>query len=113
VFWLVHAYATALDWRVEHRTRITAGVLGRALAHDRAIMRGAAIPVIALLVSWLAGASLEAAVTAAVWASVATIFVIELAAGIGAGAGGRELLLDATVGAALGVAILALKALLG
>jgi hypothetical protein len=112
VFWLVHAYTDALERRVLLQERITARGLMHALARERAIMRGAAIPVLALLLGWVTGANLETAVTAAVWSAVATIFIIELAAGISAGAEGRELALDACVGATLGVAMLALKSLL-
>ena len=112
VFWLVHAYTDALERRVRLQERITARGLMHALAREWAIMRGAAIPVIALLLAWVTGASLETAVTVALWSAIATIFVFELAAGIGAGARGRELALDACVGATLGVAMLALKALL-
>ena len=113
VFWLVHSYTDALERRVQLQQRLTASVLVHALGREWPIMRGAAIPVVALLLAWVLGASLETAMTAALWSAIAAIFVFELAAGLGAGARGRELALDACVGAALGAAMLALKALVG
>ena len=112
IYWLAHAYANALGWRVTTRQRLTAGVLSRELIRDWAIVRGAAIPLFVLVLAWVAGATLETAVNAALGATVATLVAFELIAGIGSQATGRELLLDVCVGAALGVAIVALKVLL-
>jgi hypothetical protein len=65
-----------------------------------------------LVLAWVAGATLETAVNTALGATVATLVAFELIAGIGSQATGRELVLDVCVGAALGVAIVALKVLL-
>jgi hypothetical protein len=112
IYWLAHAYANALGWRVATRQRLTAGVLSRELIHDWAIVRGAAIPLLVLALAWAAGATLETAVNAALGATVATLIAFELIAGIGSQATGRELILDVSVGAAMGVAIVTLKVLL-
>jgi hypothetical protein len=113
VFWLLHAYASALGRRIDRQERLTTAVLTRSLAHEWGIMPGAAIPLLALLICGLAGASLGNAVDVAVWASVATIVVFEVIAGFGAGARGTELVLDAAVGAVLGASVLGLKAIVG
>ena len=112
IYWLAHAYANALGWRVATRQRLTAGVLSRELIRDWAIVRGAAIPLVVLALAWAAGATLETAVNAALGATVATLIAFELIAGIGSQAKGRELMLDVSVGAAMGVAIVTLKVLL-
>ena len=112
IYWLAHAYANALGWRVTTRQRLTAGVLSRELIRDWAIVRGAAIPLLVLVLAGAAGASLETAVNAALGGAVATLIAFELIAGIGSQATGRELMLDVTVGAAMGVAIVTLKVLL-
>jgi hypothetical protein len=109
IYWLAHAYANALGWRVATRQRLTAGVLSRELVRDWAIVRGAAIPMLVLVLAWVTGAALETAVNAALGATVATLIAFELIAGIGSQATGRELVLDVCVGAAMGVAIVALK----
>jgi hypothetical protein len=112
LYWLAHAYAELLSQRLTRRERLTAGALARALADDRAIVRGAALPLAAIVLAWLAGASQHAAVTAALWTAVACMLAFELLAGVRARASARELAFDACVGAALGVAILALKIVL-
>jgi len=112
VFWLLHAYASALGWRVAHQERLTMRVLLQSLADEWAIVPGAAVPLLTLVVAGLAGATLESAVNVAIWASVASIIALEVGAGIHAGARGTELVLDAAIGAILGGAILALKAIL-
>jgi len=113
VFWLLHAYASALGRRLERQERLTAGVLLRSLEHEWAVMPGAAIPLLALVIAGAAGASLHTAENLAIWTSVACIVGFEIGAGINAGARGTELALDAAVGAILGASILALKAMLG
>jgi hypothetical protein len=112
LYWLAHAYAELLGHRLEQHERLTAGALGRALAHDRAIIRGAALPLVVLAVCWAAGAAQQTAVTAALWSTIASLVGFELLAGVRARASPRELALEAGVGAAMGVAILALKIVL-
>ena len=67
---------------------------------------------IALVIAWLLGASHEAGVTAALRTAVVTIVVFELLAGIRAKSSLRELLLQASVGVTMGLAIFALKSIL-
>jgi len=112
VFWLLHAYASALGRRVAHQERLTVRVLAQSLADEWSIIPGAAIPLLVLVLAGVLGASLEKAVNVAIWTSVASIVVLEVGAGIRAGARGTELVLDAAVGAVLGGSILALKAIL-
>lgn len=112
LYWLAHAYASALGRRVQSRERLSASVLRHTLVHDLAIISGAAVPLLVLLIGWATGAHLEAAVSAAVWSAAASLVVLELTAGVGAHAQPTELLLDAMVGGAIGLGILALKALL-
>jgi hypothetical protein len=112
LYWLAHAYAELLGHRLEQHERLTASALARALAHDRAILRGAALPLAVLAVCWAAGAAQQTAVTAALWTTIASLVGFELLAGVRAHASPRELALEASVGAAMGVAILALKIVL-
>jgi hypothetical protein len=91
---------------------LTAKSLGAALAHDWAIVRGAAIPLLAVLIAWVLGASREAGVTAGLRTAVVTVVVFEMLAGVRAKSAPGELLLRASVGVTMGVAILALKGVL-
>src|SRR3954447_22675941 len=59
LYWLAHAYADLLGRRLETGERLSVAALARALGHDWAIVRGAAIPLLALAISGLVGASRE------------------------------------------------------
>lgn len=112
LYWLAHAYAELLGHRLTTGEPLSARTLGSALVHDWAIVRGAAIPLLALVIAWAAGASRESGVTAALRTAVVTIVVFELLAGIRARSTPVELLLKVGVGVMMGIAILALKGIL-
>lgn len=112
LYWLAHAYADLLGRRLDTGEALTVRSLGRALAHDWAIVRGAAIPLLALVIAWLVGASRESGVTAALRTAVVTVVVFELLAGIRSKSTPGELLLKAAVGVTMGIAILAVKGIL-
>jgi hypothetical protein len=112
LYWFAHSYASVLGARLERHERLSTGTLVRELAHNWAIMRGAALPLLALTLAWTAGAALGTAVTAALWSAIASLVAFELFAGIRSHASSSELMLDVSVGAAMGVAILILKIIL-
>ncbi len=112
LYWVAHAYAELLGERVTAGERLTAAALGRALVHDLTILRGATVPLAVLAIAWATGASQQAGATAATWSAIATLVAFELIAGVRAHARGRELALNVAVGAAMGIAILALKIVL-
>jgi hypothetical protein len=112
LYWLAHSYAGLLGRRLTGRERLTPGSLLRALLHDLALIRGAAIPLVALVLAAVTGAAQETAVTAALWTSVVSLAGLELIAGLRSGASRGELALEVGVGIAMGIAILALKAVL-
>ena len=64
------------------------------------------------MVAAIAGASQETAVTIAVWSAIVSLVLFELIAGLRAGMSRGELVLETSVGAAMGLAILALKIVL-
>jgi hypothetical protein len=80
--------------------------------HELPILEGGLIPVLALLVGWAAGASVTDGVTAAVWATVATIVGLELVAGVRARLVPKRILLQTGAGVALRLAIVALHLVL-
>jgi hypothetical protein len=111
VYWLAHSYATVLGRRLSHEEHLTVGALGRAFAHEWSIVRGAAIPLLTLLVAWAVGANEAAAVNAAIWAAIASLILFELLAGLRAGSTAREFALESAIGVTMGLAILSLKSL--
>jgi hypothetical protein len=112
LYWFAHAYAELLGRRLAAPERLSAGALVRALGHDWAIARGAAIPLGVLAIAWAAGAAQQTAVTAALWSTAVSLVAFELIAGVRARSSAGELALDVGAGAAMGIAILALKIIL-
>jgi hypothetical protein len=111
IYWLAHSYSTALGRRLAHEKQLTVGALARALGHDWSIVRGAAIPLLTLVVAWAVGASETAGIDAAVWAAVVSLVVFELLAGLRARSTPREFALEGGMGVVMGLAIFALKSL--
>jgi len=112
LYWFAHAYASLLGRRLTTQERLTAGGLWGSLSHDWALVRGATIPLLALVCGWIAGAAQQTSVTAALWTCVVWLIALELVAGVRSRASTGELALQTGAGAAMGLAILALKVLL-
>jgi hypothetical protein len=112
LYWFAHAYAGLLGRRLATHERLTLKALWHALARDWALVRGATIPLLALLCGWAAGAAQQTAVTAALWSSMASLLAFELVAGVRSRATPGELAIEAGAGMAMGLAILAVKILL-
>ncbi len=112
MFWLAHAYSDALGRRLIESERLSLKGLFRAFADEWAIIRGAMVPLLAIVIAWVLGAAQETALNIALWAAVGSVVLLEFAAGIRSRASPRELALDVGVGVAMGVAIFALKIVL-
>jgi hypothetical protein len=112
LYWLAHSYADLLGLRLSSPGRLTLGRLWHAFGRDWAIVRGAFAPVLALLVAWALGAPQATAVSAGTWTAVVSLVAFELAAGLRSRAKAPELALQVGVGAAMGLGILALRAML-
>ena len=112
LYWFLHAYAHVLGRRLATRGSLTARALAHALVEEWAIVRGAAVPLLALIIAWATGAARETGVTAALWSAVVSLVVFELVAGVRSRASAGELALEVGVGVAMGVAILGLRVLL-
>jgi hypothetical protein len=112
IYWFAHSYAEFASYRLEEHKRIELDDLGRTMRRQLPILVGASLPLFTLLFEWAVGASLEGAVTAAVWTAVATIVVIEIIAGLRARQSGRALFVQIAIGALLGGLIVGLKLIL-
>jgi hypothetical protein len=112
LYWLAHAYADVLTYRLQSHVRLRLAVLGRALRDEAAILLGAVPALLALMLCWTFGVALASGVEAALWTTVASLIAFELLAGIRARATPRELAFEAAIGATMGLAIIALKVLL-
>jgi hypothetical protein len=112
VYWLAHAYSELTQHRLEHKQPLTLDGLARSLVHGLMIIAGAAIPLAALLICWVAGVRLTSAVAAALWTSAATIVIVEVVAGVRAELSARTLMAQTAVGAFFGLLVIALKLVL-
>jgi len=108
-YWLAHSYSDLLGGRLVVGERLGWEVTLRAFAKEWAIIKGATLPFVVLLIGWAAGAPQETAATAAVWTAAVALVAFELAAGVRAAAGPRQLALDGLVGVAIGLAIVGLR----
>jgi hypothetical protein len=111
VYWLAHAYATIVGQHLSSRRPLTPRALGRGLVHDWALVRGAALPLVVLLVAWATGAAQRTAVDAAVYSVVACLICFELLQGLLSHATPARLAYDIGVGAVLGLGVLGLQSL--
>jgi hypothetical protein len=112
LYWFAHSYANVLGVRLSEQRRLSGKELWQAFVQDWAIVRGAGMPLLALLVAWAVGASQETAVTAGVWTAIASLIGFELIAGIRSRAKPIEMALEVLVGASMGLTILVLRAIL-
>jgi hypothetical protein len=112
LYWFAHAYADVLGLRLSEHRRPSPVELWLAFVKDWAIVRGAAVPLLALIVTLVAGGGQATAVTVGVWTAVVSLIAFELAAGIRSHARRFELVFEILVGATMGLAILALRAVL-
>lgn len=112
VYGLAHAYSAYTEHRLERKQPLTPSGLAEALRHGLLIDAGAAIPLLALLVCWVAGVRLTSAVVAAVWTSAVMIVIVELMAGVRARLAARALLTQTMVGALFGLLVIALELVL-
>jgi hypothetical protein len=112
LYWLAHSYAEYAAHRIGEGERVTRAELLRTMGQELWIVAGAAVPLLVLLVGWVAGAGLTNAVTAAIWTSAALIVIYELVAGLRAQLSGRDLAAQIAFGAALGLLVIALKIIL-
>ena len=112
LYWVAHSYATVLGRRVTTREPLTPKGLTRGLLHDWALVRGAAIPLLALLVAWATGSSQQTAVDVALYTVVASLIGFEVIAGVLTRATRAELMIELGVGVTMGLGVLALQIVL-
>ena len=111
-YWIALAYARFTGERLEQGTRAKVADMANAAIHELTVLFGAAVPFVALIAFWIAGASLNTAIIAAVYFADAAIIGAEIIIGVRAGLKGTALIGQAAVGAVLGTLVLLLRLLL-
>jgi hypothetical protein len=112
LYWLTSLYTYTLGTRLRTGEPLTAKVFWRSCLHELPILEGALLPLVLLLVSWAAGASVSTGVTIATWTAAITILVLEFVAGWRSRVALQRFWLQAALGTVIGFAIIALKLLL-
>lgn len=112
IYWMAHSYAELTATRIEEGKRLTTNALVSSMLHEVWILVGAAIPVIPLLIWWVAGGSLANADNAAIWTAAGMVVVYEVIAGLRAELTAKEMVVQLALGATLGVLIISLKLVL-
>jgi hypothetical protein len=105
MYWFAHSYAEFTSWRLKENERIAPRDLFRTMLDQVPLLLGACPPLLALGITWAVGGSLSSAVSAAIWTSAGAVVLIEVVAGLRADLSGGALVLQAGVGALLGVMI--------
>lgn len=112
LYWLTHLYTYTLGTRLRTGEPLNTRVFWRSCIHELPVVEGALLPLVVLLVSWAAGASVSTGVTIATWTAAIAILVLEFIAGWRSHLGLERLWLQAVMGTLIGFAIIGLKLLL-
>jgi len=111
IYWLTSLYTHTLGMRLQKGEPLDAGLVWRSCVHELPLLEGALVPVVALLVARATGFGVTSGVTAALWATAASIVVLEVAAGWRSRER-RGLWRQAVAGATMGLALIVLKLVL-
>jgi hypothetical protein len=112
LYWLANSYAEFTGDRMQKGEHFSYAGFLQTGRQELALVVGATVPLLVLLICWAAGAALSTAVTAAIWTSAAIIVVTEIVIGVRAELTGRELIRQSAFGAVLGLLVIALRVLL-
>jgi hypothetical protein len=112
LYTLAHAYARSATDRLREKQPLTITGFRSAVVNELAILAGAALPLLALILAGIAGAKLSTALAAGLWTSVTLVVLVEFVAGVRAGARGRELAAQTAVGVGLGLLVVAMRAVM-
>jgi hypothetical protein len=112
LYWVVHAWSDDTGRRIEKRADLSWDRFAGYLQRDWAIVRGALLPIIAVVIAALLGDSGEQAVYVGTIVSAASLAAIELVTGIRNQLGARQVLVQTLVGAGFGAVLIGLRYLL-
>jgi hypothetical protein len=112
VYWLAHTYSDLAGEQLSSGQRLTVDAIVDSGRSELPILIGAALPLTVLIILWIAGTSLQDAITAAVWSCAGMIVLIQIIAGVRSELTGRALVGQVAFGALLGLLVVALKIVL-
>jgi hypothetical protein len=104
-----HTYSEYTAQRMRRREELNLRELARTGRSEAWLLPGAGIPLVAVLIGWATGASLDTSVTVAVWVSAGMVMLFEVGFAVRAAAPARDVVLQAAVGALLGLLVIVLR----
>lgn len=112
LYWLAHTYAHHFASRLEDEQGVGLRPILTDLLHEGALLEGAALPIVAVLLCWLVRAPLSSGVNAALWTAGVELFGLELASALRRQLHSWELAVEVVIGALLGAGVLLVHVLL-
>ena len=108
LFWLVHAWSDDTGERIKQRRRLQWRPLVATLEHQASILRAVLMPVVALVIAGLAGASDATALWVGTVTCAVLLVLIELISALRNRLPVAQVLVETAAGAAFGCALLVL-----
>jgi hypothetical protein len=112
LYWLASLYSHGLGLRLQRRERLNARILWHSCVYELPMLEGAFVPVLVLLITWAAGATITTGVAAGVWAAAGTVVILEALAGWRSRREWRDVAVQVGAGVLMGFALLGLKLVL-
>lgn len=112
LYWLAHSYAELTAHRIDEGQPLQRAGVIRSARQEAWILAGGVIPVLPVVIWWIAGGKLTNAVSAGIWTAAGMIVIYELVAALQAELTTWERIAQTAVGATLGVLVIAIKVVL-
>ena len=112
LYWLTHLYTHVLGVRLRTHEPLARSVIRRSLGHELPVIEGGVVPILVLVVAWITGASVVSGVRAAVYATAASIILLERAAAWGVRPRDAGVWIRAILGTVTGLGLVAVKVVL-
>ncbi len=112
LYWLAHSYAEFTELRAEQTEPLKLEALLGVIRRETSIVAGAAVPLLSLVIFWIAGVRLSSAVVAATWIAAVVVVLVELVVGIKDRLAPGDFAAQTAVGIVLGLLVIALRVLL-
>jgi hypothetical protein len=109
LYWVAHAWSSDSGDRLASRRRFTWPPFATMLRNDSSIVRGATVPIIAVIVAGLSGMSDQNAELLGTVIAAAMLVVIEFVAAMSDRIDARQVILQTCAGALFGCALIALR----
>lgn len=112
IYWLAHSYAQILGTRFADATSLTFKQMRAIVRHEGAILRGAALPIVAMMVAALLGAGALRVDEIGIGIDVLALMSFAILAGLRAKLGPLALISQSVVALVFGLMITVLRSLL-